>query len=151
MNVVGAAKVEVCCHAEKKTLYLIRHGIAVHNVAQHENKNFDPASELYTDAPLISRCESQSMITGKKLRDILNARTGDSTSIELIVVSPLTRCIQTAAIAFPGCFDAVPVVCHEDVREAHGVNTADRRRRRTDIEVGLPLVITKLTAECQAS
>ena len=82
-----------------------------------------------------------------------NNNTEDSSTIELVICSPLTRCLQTASLIFPSYFvssrpssdtytytteDArigtyvldryCCVFCHADVREAHGKNYSDKRR-----------------------
>lgn len=56
-------------------------------------------------------------------------------SFELLVTSPLTRCIQTTVLAFlPGENYETPqsnIVCIEDVREAYGMYYPDKRREKS--------------------
>ena len=157
-----------------KTIYLIRHGVAVHNVHDpntNERPNyFDPA---LTDPPLIRQGEVQASVLGENMKRMglaaANSNNDDGMDIdnqhqaiqsppppiELVVCSPLTRCLQTASRIFPTYFQSSPpsqhdsmseaisedgdaqpfvlsedckVCCHGDVREAFGKHYPDRRR-----------------------
>lgn len=46
--------------------------------------------------------------------------------MQVVLVSPLTRALQTALVAFSG--KNVPFVCVESLRERIGVNPCDKRR-----------------------
>mmetsp|Transcript_26587 Transcript_26587/g.56552 ORF Transcript_26587/g.56552 Transcript_26587/m.56552 type:complete len:319 (-) Transcript_26587:334-1290(-) len=172
-----------------KTIYIIRHGVAVHNVPDPrtgERPNLlDPK---YADPPLIRQGELQARVLGEHLRrrgmirgscgigpggssgriaedeDAMDAEGGgggssgdsdDPPPIELVVCSPLTRCLQTASHVFPSHFEgdaeASPgrpafskiadddgndlhvlrgdcrVCCHGDAREAFGMHYPDKR------------------------
>lgn len=184
-----------------KTITLIRHGVALHNICD-EKKGVKPNlyDPKYTDSPLTRRGELQAIQLGERLKklglirsyhDVDTATDGvtredasstcrlsngddgsmtngdakdvdivshnkqqsteDSSTIELVVCSPLTRCLQTASHIFPSYFmNSYPkpvtpstmerrggvyildrnctVCCHGDVREAHGKNYSDKRR-----------------------
>jgi broad specificity phosphatase PhoE len=69
--------------------------------------------------------------------------------IELIITSPLTRCIQTSMIAFlPGdCYasneinrNEPPMVCTEMVREAFGMHYPDKRREKSVLQKHWPML-----------
>jgi len=125
-----------------------RHGIARHNVRDSrtgQGPNLeDPA---WLDPPLIRQGRVEALAVGDTIRGWWrHNKTTPSDRIELIVTSPLTRCLQTAALAFlPGLsddgddayeddIDPAPTVCVEDVREAFGVHYPDRRRRKSVLE-----------------
>ena len=61
-----------------------------------------------------------------------------SLSPELVIVSPMLRCIQTAKLSFRDHADAVPWVSHEGCREELGLLVGNKRRRIEDIQVDYP-------------
>mmetsp|Transcript_1095 Transcript_1095/g.1875 ORF Transcript_1095/g.1875 Transcript_1095/m.1875 type:complete len:307 (+) Transcript_1095:80-1000(+) len=109
-----------------KTIYIIRHGLARHNVPDYQTGErpnlLDPK---YTDPSLIRQGELQARVLGEHLRrrGLLVASAGGIDSnisgsnessnhlrpplrpIELVVCSPLTRCLQTASHIFPSYFN----------------------------------------------
>eukprot|EP00581_Thalassiosira_minuscula_P018977 CAMPEP_0183722982 /NCGR_PEP_ID=MMETSP0737-20130205/14755_1 /TAXON_ID=385413 /ORGANISM="Thalassiosira miniscula, Strain CCMP1093" /LENGTH=336 /DNA_ID=CAMNT_0025953231 /DNA_START=55 /DNA_END=1065 /DNA_ORIENTATION=- len=138
-------------NANTKTIYLIRHGVAHHNVPDPrtgERPNLrDPR---YTDPSLIRQGEMQARVLGEQFRrrgllyfrneedavtpcessmevdqgrghdfgsHDVNQSSNDSSiarqqaslsqtqPIELVVCSPLTRCLQTASYIFPSYFE----------------------------------------------
>jgi broad specificity phosphatase PhoE len=73
-----------------KTLYCIRHGTALHNVLF-----WDYGSEVYQkyrDTPLVAKGVEEAKNLGKTWKEIDN--------IELVLVSPLLRTLQTASHIF---------------------------------------------------
>jgi hypothetical protein len=174
-----------------KTITLIRHGVALHNVHDAQTgvrpNYLDPR---LTDPPLVLQGEMQARSLGEQFRRrgmiIGHHRRGGSTlddnnpsassvvgqdvdegvdsgegstdvdvgvreagTIELVVCSPLTRCLQTASIIFPTYFSnnslgpsalegdsnqlhildrSCSLFCHGDLREAYGVHYTDKRR-----------------------
>ena len=191
-----------CSPATIKTITLIRHGVAYHNVHDAQTGSrpnyLDP--EL-TDSPLVHQGENQARVLGEQLHwkgvirhlgesslagkssvsvatrggsggvgaslngDGMDVDVGahdnsgvggsnpQSHAIELVVCSPLTRCLQTASLIFPSYFansNPSPVescgssalesgkevhildrncslFCHGDLREAYGVHYPDKR------------------------
>ena len=182
-----------------KTITLIRHGVALHNICDENGAKPNLHDPKFTDSPLTRRGELQAQQLGERLRrkglvhryrddtadgggngedstagaggrlssDAValdgdgmdvdeacnnnNNNTEDSSTIELVICSPLTRCLQTASLIFPSYFmisrpssdtyrtiDArigtyvldinCSVFCHADVREAYGKNYSDKRR-----------------------
>ena len=136
--------------ATTKTIYLIRHGVAEHNVPDPQTGErpnlFDPNN---IDPPLIRQGEVQASVLGEQLRkrglvastdneifdnmDVDGAYNAHNKTIELVVSSPLTRCLQTASHIFPSYYfksDGISskVCCHGDVREAYGMHYPDKRR-----------------------
>jgi hypothetical protein len=178
-----------------KTITLIRHGAALHNVYDAQTRvrpnHLDPR---FTDPPLVAQGEMQARTLGEQLRRrgmIIGHRRGGSTvvdnnpyassvvglggkegedsydasmmhgdgtdvdagvrengTIELVVCSPLMRCLQTASLIFPSYFSqssegllaleddynqlhtldrSCSLFCHGDLREAFGVHYTDKR------------------------
>ena len=69
-----------------KTLYCIRHGTALHNI--NFPKMGRKAYTAFQDTPLVDFGHLESLSLGESWKD--------KTKIELVLVSPLTRTIQTA-------------------------------------------------------
>lgn len=109
----------------------IRHGVAQHNVVQ-SGQTINLQSEDLWDTSLVPEGKRQAVAVGEAVTQALH-------SIELVVVSPLTRCLQTATLAFPppGSYSSPPTqfVCHEMTREAYGVHYPDKRRSATVLKV----------------
>lgn len=135
-----------------KTIYLIRHGVAKHNILTPDGERPDIANDVtLTDPSLVRQGIVQAQVLGEHLK-----RIGISQAVDLVVCSPLSRCMQTAGYVFPDHFrekarDTVlddsgmmddseeqqhhvilnrncKVFCHEDVREAFGMHYPDKRR-----------------------
>jgi phosphohistidine phosphatase SixA len=92
-----------------KTIYLIRHGVAKHNIPDASGNRPDIANDAsLTDSPLVRQGELQAQVLGEHLRrrGIAVGMDVDSCveSVQLVVCSPLKRCIQTASYVFPGYF-----------------------------------------------
>jgi len=111
------------------TIHLVRHAEGTHNVARAYR---DPA---HLDARLTSLGEAQCAdLASQCSRNMLS-------SIELVVTSPLTRCLQTSLLSFPALASdqATPFVAHEGVRET--VNyVCDKRRAISELRVDFPRV-----------
>ncbi|CAM8923691.1 unnamed protein product [Rhodiola kirilowii] len=141
-----------------KTLHLVRHAQGHHNVAGEKNHD-EYMSEEYFDASLTPLGWQQV----DNLRKHVQA-CGLSKKIELVIVSPLTRTIQTAVGVFGGgdCTDGVdapplmsanagdsnraaisslncpPFLSVELCREHMGIHPCDRRRSITQYESLFP-------------
>ena len=70
--------------------------------------------------------------------------SGKERPVELIISSPLTRCLQTAQLAFGigarhgenhPC-NGPPLITHECLREVHGIHQTDKRRTVSDLYDG---------------
>ena len=130
----------------EKMLHLIRHGQGFHNLLGDLYRDFgktvdstggDKSGNPYVrpeieDSPLTAVGRQQA----KALRPTTRALTG----IELVVLSPLQRAAQTAALAMPHLKDIVPWIGHPLVQETSGVNVCDRRRDRSEIQDDFPWV-----------
>ena len=83
----------------------------------------------FLDPPLtalgMQQCSSQ--------RDLCASLTPD-----LVIVSPMLRCIQTAKLSFRDHVNNVPWVSHEGCREELGLLVGNKRRSITDIKADYP-------------
>jgi hypothetical protein len=127
---------------KRQSIVFIRHGIARHNLLDDKgnppNLN-DP--ELF-DPPLVLEGKKQILDAGERLR-IWWHTTQVGEHVELVITSPLTRCLQTTALAFlPGDQYAretpePTIACMDLVREAYGMSYPDRRRSKELLMVRL--------------
>ena len=108
-----------------KGVTLVRHAQAESNVAGAVS-HAAYRSEDWFDARVTALGEEQARALNTRLR-----AAGPMDRFEVVLTSPLSRAIQTAAIAFDGC--PAPVVAHEGCRERLGVNPCDRRRTVTEL------------------
>jgi hypothetical protein len=131
-----------------QTVVFLRHGVALHNIPDettHRPRRLDDPS--LTDPPLVEAGKIQAVPAGARITEWLQRSfRGGGGRIGYVVVSPLSRCIETAILAFfPGSLSGsnnengvnrpIRFVCHEDVREAFGVHYSDRRREKSTLEV----------------
>ena len=114
-----------------KLLYLIRHGLAVHNenfLKYGEKTFFDPK---YVDTHLIEEGVQQSLQFGKTWQNI--------DDIELVLVSPLYRTLETAANIFKD--KDVPIISLEELREYPiGRHTCNKRSSRDILMYDFPYI-----------
>ena len=102
----------------KKLLYLIRHGLAIHNenfLKYGERTFFDPK---YVDTHLTEEGVQQSLQLGKTWQNV--------DDIELVLVSPLYRTLETATNIFKD--KDVPIISLEELGEHPiGKHTCNKR------------------------
>ena len=67
-------------------------------------------------------------------------RSGLLDDVELVVVTPLSRSIETAMGAMGSRGPSVPFVCHEGPREILGPNPCDKRRPLSELRADFPHV-----------
>ena len=123
-----------------QAVVLMRHGVAQHNlldpVTGQAPNLLDPA---LLDPPLVYQGKQQALESGERLQVWYKA-TQAGEYPQLVVVSPLTRCIQTATIALlPGSrytlSQSEPAFCcTELVREAFGMHYPDQRRPKSILQ-----------------
>lgn len=101
-----------------RIIHFVRHAQGVHNVAGEEDYTYYQKEE-YADAALtnkgVKQCQSLANIHG-------------ITTAELLVVSPMTRTLQTASVSFPSQVGKFPWLALESLREQSGFHPCDRRR-----------------------
>ena len=112
-----------------KLLYLIRHGLALHNenfLKYGEKTFFDPK---YVDTHLIEEGIQQSLQFGKTWQNI--------DDIELVLVSPLYRALETATNIFKN--KDVPIISLEELREySIGQHTCNKRSSKDILMLNFP-------------
>ena len=145
-----------------QTIVLMRHGVAAHNFEGadlHSPSLFDPALTQHGKMAAVQAGDKVRLWwqTAKKANRIPQssgaASANGGTRMELIVSSPLTRCLQTSFYAFcvPGDDyndndngntsgnhqhpHTPPVLCVENLREACGRHYPDQRRTKSALEV----------------
>ena len=125
-----------------KLLLLMRHGQAVHNLgpAKYGWERWmavEARGQAYFDAPLTTLGRAQARNASFRLR----AARADGLRVDRVIVSPLTRTLQTARLAFRDAsstrFEAV-----ELVRERTGVYPCDSRHGRDYLEAAFGDIAT---------
>jgi broad specificity phosphatase PhoE len=108
-----------------KTVYWIRHAQGHHNVGLEERGREALMDPKFFDAKLTTKGLSQVQQSHTKLK-IHSKITGKPhfDEIELVVVSPLSRTLQSAI----GMFPDKKIVAKEEVRERIGTHPCDKRR-----------------------
>lgn len=100
-----------------RRIHFIRHAQSTHNEFSFTNKGVDP---MFFDAPL----SQAGLEEAHQLREELARK---KLEVDLVVVSPMTRALQTYSIAFAE-FESVRVVvnqlCHEKIANACDLGSA---------------------------
>lgn len=116
-----------------QTVVFMRHAVARHNLRDPHGQPPNLHDPALLDPPLVDQGKAAALQAGERVRTWWHT-TQRGESIELVVTSPLSRCIQTAILAFlPGSdYDRhAPFVCREEVREAFGSHYPDQRRKKS--------------------
>lgn len=127
-----------------QTIVFMRHGVARHNILIN-NRRPNLEDPALWDPSLILEGRTRVVQAGDAIVQWWQTTQGGET-IELIVTSPLTRCIQTAILAFvPGDqyregTTAPPLLCKQDIREAFGKHYPDKRREKSVLQRYWPAV-----------
>lgn len=115
-----------------KTLHLVRHAQAQHNAACIAAGG--DRSIYLSEALVDARLTDLGRMQAEALRDALAAA---DVEVDVVLVSPLSRCCETAKIAFPA---GSRFVATETCRERSGQHPCDRRRTRTELQTDFPEV-----------
>jgi len=131
-----------------KRLTLIRHAEALHNRDARQMPNYFTDglghTAAYWDSPLTPEGEQQARLLAGKLQ--FRQEVG---SPQLVAVSPMTRTLQTASLAFPDIPEPAagraplvrpPFVATSLARERVGNHSCDGRRERVALEGEFPHV-----------
>lgn len=117
-------------------IVFVRHGIARHNVLDDQGKPPTLNDPNLFDPPLTLEGKKQALDAGEQLR-LWWHTTQVGEQMELVLSSPLTRCLQTASLALlPGDQYAQDhpeptFACMDLLREAYGMSYPDRRRTKS--------------------
>jgi broad specificity phosphatase PhoE len=104
-------------------LTLLRHGQGTHNRAAYDHGIGVYLDAAYHDAPLNEMGREQCLGAGQAL-----AGLGLLQAFDLVLVSPLTRALQTATLVFSSSEGAAPPMeACELIREAYGLHHCDSR------------------------
>jgi hypothetical protein len=128
-----------------KTIFVVRHGVARHNVADAQTGQMPNLHNPSLLDPLLIRYGEEGV---QRARDLLlhhHAREQQQPPnqthyvplVDLVVTSPLTRCLQTAHILFHdrSAGPIPPFLCHDGVREAFGCHYPDKRQPKSKLQV----------------
>mmetsp|Transcript_10347 Transcript_10347/g.31825 ORF Transcript_10347/g.31825 Transcript_10347/m.31825 type:complete len:327 (+) Transcript_10347:179-1159(+) len=132
----------------EKMVHLIRHGQGFHNLLGDLYRDFgaavDSTGREAEGSPYVRPEIEDSPLTavGRAQAKALRVETKLLDGIDLVVLSPLQRAAQTAALAMPHLRHGrrVPWVGLPSVQETSGVNVCDRRRDRQEIVEDFPWV-----------
>jgi broad specificity phosphatase PhoE len=114
--------------ADAKVLHLIRHGEATHNVQPK------PWGEDLVDARLTDTGVQQALALRERAATL---------PVEVVVVSPLSRALETATRGLEPLIvrqPPVPFICVEECREQFGKNLPDMRRPIAAVAIEYPQV-----------
>ena len=120
-----------------KILSFIRHGEGIHNVAEkiHGKKLWESTlalSEEYLDPGLTELGLQQAL-------DLRKNFNNNMPKPELIISSPLQRCLLTAENCLPSNYNDIKKIIIENFRERNGRHYCDKRHSLDFIEKNFPL------------
>eukprot|EP00931_Biecheleriopsis_adriatica_P092326 TRINITY_DN66143_c0_g1_i1.p1 TRINITY_DN66143_c0_g1~~TRINITY_DN66143_c0_g1_i1.p1 ORF type:complete len:312 (-),score=62.81 TRINITY_DN66143_c0_g1_i1:282-1127(-) len=131
-----------------KRVFFIRHAEGYHNVAERETDMVPKSSILlaensgdkYWDARLTPKGEEQCARLKQSIRGETVWGFSKPLNLDLVVVSPLTRCLQTATLSLGAANsqDAPPFVANELCRERIADFTCDGRRKISELKEEFP-------------
>lgn len=133
---------------KRQKIVFIRHGVAKHNLLDDNGKPPNLNDPELFDPPLVLEGKKQVVDAGERLR-IWWHTTQAGEHVELVISSPLTRCLQTTGLAFlPGDSYVVgrpepTFACMDLVREAYGMSYPDRRRTKDLLVVSGVLTVAR--------
>jgi broad specificity phosphatase PhoE len=111
-------------------VHFIRHGKASHNEAAEKYGDCVYQKDEYKDARLVE--------TGKAQANDLHRYVSQKIKTEFVIVSPLSRAMQTALIAFEG--RPCTFTAHELCREQIGSHLCDMRRSVPELQADFPAI-----------
>lgn len=136
--------------ADAKALYLVRHGEGNHNEAERrlgskQWEEVEAKDAKYMDAALNSVGHEQC----KALSVAVDEAALVGFEVDVILVSPLTRAIETAKHGLGSFWGKVPVIAVEMTRECFGKNTCDMRKPVAQLKLEFPEVNFDLFMESE--
>jgi broad specificity phosphatase PhoE len=112
-------------------VYFFRHGAAISNAPGLTEAQILDAQFL--DAPLSDHGRRQARTAGEELAEVLQGAV-----VDVVLVSPLSRALETAELILSSAGIKPPVRVIEVLREAHGVRPCDARRPRSEAAARFP-------------
>ena len=113
---------------QSKIIHLVRHGQALHNVRAEPARTAGCSFDRFLDLMRQDE-EIDNDLTPTGIEQATHVReTAASLTPQLILVSPLSRAIDTANIVFGHSSTTVPTVCLENLRERNGLLLNGQRR-----------------------
>lgn len=100
----------------KKIIHFQRHATGWHNVYGEPNK----AEYLREDL-------EDAQLSDGGLKECAAVPSDAASSAQLLLVSPMRRTLQTAALSFPHLVNQIPWLALESLREVTGLHPCDRR------------------------
>jgi broad specificity phosphatase PhoE len=124
-----------------KLCHFVRHGQGTHNKLAEEIGHSAYQSPQVADARLTALGQQQAAANQEY--------TATLAGVSVVFVSPLSRAVETALIAFASTAErGVPFIANEDLREQIGRNYCDQRRSVTEVTKDFPQVdFTQLRTE----
>lgn len=113
-----------------KTIVFIRHGNAEHNVGFEEYGHEAYYDEKYKYSQLTNKGEKETLDLKSKLKDL-------NFKFDLVLSSPLDRCIQTTNILFPHTNN---IVSCDLMRENNYDHPCNGRRLKSELEILYPRI-----------
>lgn len=114
-----------------KRLFCIRHGEALHNAYFHLFGRSIYYDKMNVDTKLTDKGVKQSIKLGNNWKD--------KNKIDLVITSPLMRCLQTTSNIFKG--RNVPIIAFEYAREfPMGLQYCNKRSKREELEKKYPYI-----------
>lgn len=93
-----------------KKIFLIRHGKATHNYDYRIRGQIAYFDEINSDSGLVEEGFQQALNLSKNIKQFI-----DENNIELVITSPLRRCIMTSLIIFRDI--DIPIIANDYIRE----------------------------------
>eukprot|EP00611_Tribonema_gayanum_P032528 TRINITY_DN977_c0_g1_i1.p1 TRINITY_DN977_c0_g1~~TRINITY_DN977_c0_g1_i1.p1 ORF type:complete len:232 (+),score=37.55 TRINITY_DN977_c0_g1_i1:627-1322(+) len=115
------------------TLHFVRHAQATHNEAAEKRGREAYSDPAFMDARLTDLGREQ-------CRALQGRVVSNSEEVQLMVVSPMSRAIDTAMIAFEKVPSHVPWIALECIRERSGNHACDKRRTKTELQQQYPQI-----------
>ena len=121
----------------RMNVHFFRHGAAISNDSRLTEAEI--AEERFLDAPLSDHGREQARLAGEDL-----ARALQATTVDVVLVSPLCRALETAELILSSAGISPPVRVIELLREAHGVRRCDARRPRSVAAARFPSFVESI-------
>lgn len=116
-----------------KIIHFVRHAEGTHNLAAQLESVTAYLREDLEDAELTEKgkkqCQELHLDSSKKYQNI-----------QLVVVSPMNRTMQTALLSFPQYINIVPWIAKEEIREKTGIHPCDKRKSISEHQIRYPKI-----------